>query len=217
MAESMLVFAPNANSYRRLRPLTYAPTAPTWGWNNRTVALRIPPGGAAARRIEHRVAGSDANPYLVLAAVLAGVLHGLEQRLEPGPPVVGNAYAQSPVTLPLTWEAALAAFRDGERLPRLVRRALLQAVRRRAAQGERDRFHAPDHADRVRVVPDDGVRRLSPGGAGLLAQVGQGGARRDRLGIEDQVEERRPAARPAPPRRPGANSSVVSTRAPKAP
>ena len=76
MAESMLVFAPNANSYRRLRPLTYAPTAPTWGWNNRTVALRIPPGGPAARRIEHRVAGSDANPYLVLAAVLAGVLRG---------------------------------------------------------------------------------------------------------------------------------------------
>ena len=74
MAESMLVFAPNANSYRRLRPLTYAPTAPTWGWNNRTVALRIPPGGPSARRIEHRVAGSDANPYLVLAAMLAGVL-----------------------------------------------------------------------------------------------------------------------------------------------
>ncbi len=141
MAESMLVFAPNANSYRRLRPLTYAPTAPTWGWNNRTVALRIPPGGPGARRIEHRVAGSDANPYLVLAAMLAGVLHGLEQRQDPGPPVVGNAYAQSPVMLPLTWEAALDAFRAGQRLPdwfgeRFCR--LFAAVR----QGERDRFHA---------------------------------------------------------------------------
>ena len=141
MAESMLVFAPNANSYRRLRPLTYAPTAPTWGWNNRTVALRIPPGGPSARRIEHRVAGSDANPYLVLAAMLAGVLHGLEQRLDPGPPVVGNAYAQSPVMLPLTWEAALAAFRDAERLPHWFGERfckLFAAVR----QGERDRFHA---------------------------------------------------------------------------
>ena len=141
MAESMLVFAPNANSYRRLRPLTYAPTAASWGWNNRTVALRIPPGGPGARRIEHRVAGSDANPYLVLAAVLAGVLEGLERRQEPDAPVVGNAYAGSPTSLPLTWDAALAAFRAGERLPgrfgdRFCR--LFTAVR----QGERDRFHA---------------------------------------------------------------------------
>ncbi len=141
MAESMLVFAPNANSYRRLRPLTYAPTAPTWGWNNRTVALRIPPGAPSARRIEHRVAGSDANPYLVLAAMLAGVLEGLEQRREPGPPTVGNSYAQSPVTLPLTWDAALDEFRRAERLPRWLGERfckLFAAVR----QGERDRFHA---------------------------------------------------------------------------
>jgi glutamine synthetase len=141
MAESMLVFAPNANSYRRLRPLTYAPTAPTWGWNNRTVALRIPPGGPAARRIEHRVAGSDANPYLVLAAVLAGVLHGLERRRDPDPPTTGNAYAQAQPTLPLTWEAAIAAFRAAEHLPRWLDERfcrLFAAVR----QGERDRFHA---------------------------------------------------------------------------
>ena len=141
MAESMLLFAPNANSYRRLRPLTYAPTAPTWGWNNRTVALRIPPGGPAARRVEHRVAGSDANPYLVLAAVLAGVLHGLERRLDPGPPITGNAYEQAPVQLPLTWEASLAALREARDLPRWLGERfcrLYGAVR----QGERDRFHA---------------------------------------------------------------------------
>ena len=141
MGEAMLVFAPNANSYRRLRPLTYAPTAPTWGWNNRTVALRIPPGPSSARRIEHRVAGADANPYLVLAAVLAGVLHGLEQRQEPTAPVTGNAYAQAEASLPLTWEDALAAFRAAGTLPghlgeRFCR--LFAAVR----QGERDRFHA---------------------------------------------------------------------------
>ena len=141
MGEAMLVFAPNANSYRRLRPLTYAPTAPTWGWNNRTVALRIPSGGASARRIEHRVAGSDANPYLVLAAVLAGVLEGLERQEDPGEPVVGNAYAQAASSLPLTWEAALIAFRTADRLPhwfgdRFCK--LFAAVR----QGERDRFQA---------------------------------------------------------------------------
>jgi glutamine synthetase len=140
MAESMLVFAPNANSFRRLRPLTYAPTAPTWGWNNRTVAVRVPPGGPAARRVEHRVAGSDANPYLVLAAVLAGVLEGLENRREPDEPIVGNAYAKSPAYLPLSWDAAIAAFRAGEYLPRWFGERfcrLFAAVR----QGERDRFH----------------------------------------------------------------------------
>ena len=141
MAESMLVFAPNANSFRRLRPLTYAPTAATWGWNNRTVALRVPPGGPAARRIEHRVAGSDANPYLVLAVVLAGVLEGLESRQEPNEPIVGNAYANSPALLPLSWDAAIAAFRAGEHLPRWFGERfcrLFAAVR----QGERDRFHS---------------------------------------------------------------------------
>jgi glutamine synthetase len=141
MAESMLVFAPNANSFRRLRPLTYAPTAATWGWNNRTVALRIPPGGPAARRIEHRVAGSDANPYLVLAAVLAGVLEGLARQQEADAPITGNAYAQAaPVQLPLSWEAAISAFASAERLPEWFGQRfckLFAAIR----QGERDRFH----------------------------------------------------------------------------
>ena len=159
MPETMLVFAPNANSYRRLRPLTYAPTAPSWGWNNRTVALRIPPGGPPARRVEHRVAGSDANPYLVLAAVLAGVLRGLKCREEPSEPIVGNAYAQGLPELPLTWEAAIAAFRDGQQLHRMVRREVLPAVRRLPAGGARP-VPYPDHADRVRMVPDYRIGRL---------------------------------------------------------
>jgi glutamine synthetase len=110
MAEAMLLCAPNANSYRRLRPLSYAPTAPTWGHNNRTVALRIPAGDAAARRIEHRVAGADANPYLVLAAVLAGIHHGLSEELAPDAPITGNAYAKVAPSLPLSWDRALEAF-----------------------------------------------------------------------------------------------------------
>lgn len=141
MPESMLLFAPNANSYRRLRPMTYAPTAPTWGWNNRTVALRIPPGGGAARRIEHRVAGADANPYLVLAAVLAGVLRGLEQQEEPTAATVGNAYAQTSPALPVTWEAAIKSFRDGQLLPEWFGQrfcTLFAACR----ESERDRFHS---------------------------------------------------------------------------
>jgi glutamine synthetase len=117
MAEAMLLCAPNANSYRRLRPLSYAPTAPTWGHNNRTVALRIPAGDPAARRIEHRVAGADANPYLVLAAALAGIHHGLSRELVPDAPITGNAYAQVMPSLPLSWDRALETFAAATVLP----------------------------------------------------------------------------------------------------
>jgi glutamine synthetase len=141
MPESTLLYAPNANGYRRLRPMTYAPTAASWGWNNRTVALRIPPGGAAARRIEHRVAGADANPYLVLASVLAGVLRGLARQEEPTRPIEGNAYTQGLPTLPLTWEAAIAAFRAGQILPEWFGQPFCRLYAA-CRQAERDRFHA---------------------------------------------------------------------------
>ncbi len=65
MGESLALMAPNSNSYRRFQPDSFVPLAPTWGLNNRTVALRIPAGDPAATRVEHRVAGADANPYLV--------------------------------------------------------------------------------------------------------------------------------------------------------
>ena len=139
MAESMAIFAPNANSYRRLRPLSYAPLAPTWGHNNRTVALRIPAGPAHARRIEHRVAGADANPYLVLAAVLAGALHGLRNGGDPGAPVTGNAYEKVPPSLPRNWYQALGELRVARHLPEYLGRRFceLYALCREA---ERERF-----------------------------------------------------------------------------
>ena len=117
MAEAMAIFAPNANSYRRLRPGSYAPLAPTWGLENRTVALRVPGGEAASRRVEHRVAGADANVYLVMAAVLAGIRHGLEQGLEPGQRTTGNAYDKVPPSLPTTWADALHRFERGAVIP----------------------------------------------------------------------------------------------------
>jgi len=139
MAEAMLLFAPNANSFRRLRPLSYAPTAPTWGHNNRTVALRVPAGAPSARRIEHRVAGADANPYLVLAAVLAGIHHGLTHELEPSAPIEGNAYAQVGPSLPLSWDRALEAFAGASVLNGYLGDAFCRLYRVcRAA--ERDRF-----------------------------------------------------------------------------
>jgi len=139
MADCMLVFAPTANSYRRLQPMNYVPLDATWGVNNRGVALRIPVSDATNRRIEHRVSGADVNPYLLTAAVLAGIHYGLEKRSDPGPPLMGNPYATGAApTLPTYWPAAAQAFarsdfiRDyfGERFQRLyhtVRQSELQA------------------------------------------------------------------------------------------
>lgn len=108
VAESFLVFAPNANSYRRYRSLSYAPVAPTWGVNNRTVSLRVPAGPPASRHVEHRIAGADANLYLAVAAVLAGVEKGIDERIDPGPPVEGNGYAIArPRVFPATWHEAI--------------------------------------------------------------------------------------------------------------
>ena len=92
MADSMLIFAPSFNAYRRFQVGNHAPTVPTWGYDNRTTALRIPSGPQTAMRIEHRVAGADANPYLVMAVMLAGILHGLENKMDPPDPVEGNAW-----------------------------------------------------------------------------------------------------------------------------
>jgi glutamine synthetase len=95
MADSSQAFmAPNINSYRRLAPEAFAPTAKNWGYDNRTVALRIPSGAKSATRIEHRMAGADANPYLVATALLAGVTEGIKNKMTPPDAVVGNAYEQ---------------------------------------------------------------------------------------------------------------------------
>jgi glutamine synthetase len=114
MPASIAVFAPNANSYRRFRPNSYAPVRAGWGVNNRTVPLRIPAGPASGRHLEHRLSGADANPYLAVAAVLAGIHHGLTHGIDPGPMVTGDGYATGE-RLPTDWAHALALF-EGSRL-----------------------------------------------------------------------------------------------------
>ncbi|MGN6535438.1 MAG: glutamine synthetase family protein, partial [Mesorhizobium sp.] len=117
MAESMLVFAPHANSWRRFVSQSYAPVAPTWGVNNRSVALRVPAGEVKARRIEHRPSGVDANPYLVAATVLAGIAKGLDERLDPGPETTGNGYeatSEAGKAMPVDWRAAIEAAKASE-------------------------------------------------------------------------------------------------------
>lgn len=102
--ECMAIFAPNRNSYRRFMPNSYVPVDCSWGFDNRSVAFRIPRSPARARRIEHRIAGADANPYLTLAAVLAGIHYGLVNRLDAEADVVGNVglelHPQIPFELP---------------------------------------------------------------------------------------------------------------------
>ncbi|MXZ81968.1 MAG: glutamine synthetase [Gammaproteobacteria bacterium] len=100
MADSMGIFAPNINSYRRFQPDIYVPVTADWGFENRSVAMRVPKSKAEARRIEHRVAGADANPYLLLATVLAGIHHGISRKIEPGAPATGNAGADMDASIP---------------------------------------------------------------------------------------------------------------------
>ena len=115
MAESMAVFAPNANSYRRFVSESYAPVAPIWGINNRSVSLRVPAGPAVSRHVEHRIAGADANLYLAVATVLGGAARGLTRQLDPGPPVTGNGYVlEQRRTLPRTWREALDSASSSE-------------------------------------------------------------------------------------------------------
>lgn len=109
LLDSLLLFCPNANSYRRFQANSYAPLAPTWGVDNRTVSLRIPGGPAHTRHIEHRICGADANPYLAAAAILASIHHGIRQQLDPGAPVEGNGYAQAKTLLPTDWLTSLTA------------------------------------------------------------------------------------------------------------
>ncbi len=142
MSESMAILAPNANSYRRLQPQLYVPMTPNWGINHRSVAVRVPLASGASSRFEYRVASADANPYLVMAAIVAGVHHGLSRRIEPGTPVrEGEVLEEEEITLPRYWEAALTAFEKGALLPGYLGEHYHQ-VFARCRWEERDRFNA---------------------------------------------------------------------------
>lgn len=117
MAEATAIFAPNANSYRRLRPEMFAPVEPNWGANHRNVALRIPLSDEKNLRIEHRTAGADANPYLVTAAILAGIHYGIRNRSDPGPMVEEGEIIELKRKIPNRWDAAIDKFARSKILP----------------------------------------------------------------------------------------------------
>jgi len=141
MPESMAIFAPNANSYRRFQPGMFVPVSPSWGVNNRSAGLRIPPSDAQSLRIEHRNAGADANPYLVTAAILAGIHYGLTNKVAPPPHSIGDQDPDGLPELPLRWWWALERFREGDILPSYLGEkyhGLYEACRRY----ECDQYHA---------------------------------------------------------------------------
>lgn len=107
MPEALLLFINTWNGFRRVTPGSYAPTRAVWAENNRSVALRIPVSTDENRRVEHRIAGADANPYLVMAALIQGMAEGIENALVPPPPVEGNAYDEDGLALPDDMDDAL--------------------------------------------------------------------------------------------------------------
>lgn len=117
MVESTAIFAPNANSYRRHAPGNFVAASPDWGPNHRGVAFRIPLSGDKDKRLEHRVAGADANPYFVVAAVLAGIHHGISTKCEPCAMTQEGSTLDYRVEIPVRWPLALDAFDDGQILP----------------------------------------------------------------------------------------------------
>ncbi|STG54769.1 gamma-Glu-putrescine synthase PuuA [Escherichia coli] len=130
MPSSMALLAPNVNSYRRFQPGMYVPTQASWGHNNRTVALRIPCGDRHNHRVEYRVAGADANPYLVMAAIFAGILHGLDNELPLQEEVEGNGLEQEGLPFPIRQSDALGEFIENDHLRPLFRRTLLPCLSR---------------------------------------------------------------------------------------
>jgi glutamine synthetase len=119
MRDFTLLYAPNVNSYKRFAAGSFAPTAIAWGLDNRTCAIRLVGHGASAR-LENRVPGGDVNPYLALAAMLAGGLHGVTEELPLEEQLVGNAYASDKPHVPSTLLEARDAFHGSELARRLL-------------------------------------------------------------------------------------------------
>jgi len=134
MPASTAFFAPFAPSFARFVDHAHAPTAATWGYDNRTVAVRVPSSPPQARRFEHRVAGGDVNPCLVFAAILGAALAGIEDQAAPPPPTTGNAYdVPGAARLAPSMEAAVAALKAPE-LTRIFEPLLLDNYARTKQQ-----------------------------------------------------------------------------------
>lgn len=141
MSAATLSFAPSLNAYRRLAPGTYAPVIAAWGLDNRGVALRVPSTTGLDARLEHRVSGADANPYLALAIILQAILEGIEAEGDPGAAVHGEAGQEHGPHLPTEWSNAIDAFAQSNFITRAVG-AEFQRVYTLMKRQERDALRA---------------------------------------------------------------------------
>ncbi|UWP89833.1 glutamine synthetase family protein [Aliiroseovarius crassostreae] len=132
MRDLAAIFAPHMNSYRRYRPLSFAPSAPDWGYDNRAAGVRLPEVNGPAARLEHRIAGADVNPYLVITAILGGMLHGLETN--PTLPLpLDDPKAEPAARLTSDWTQAVDQFADSDMAAKIFGkeyRDIYTAVRR---------------------------------------------------------------------------------------
>jgi len=140
MPEATLLGAPNANSYRRLRPDMFAPVEPNWGVNHRVVSIRIPESDAKNLRFEHRTSGADANPYLVMAAIAAAVHHGIKNKIDPGVMVEQGQQITPKLKIPNRWDTAIDKFSRSKVLPEYLGKDYCKyyVMNRR---GEAEKFH----------------------------------------------------------------------------
>jgi glutamine synthetase len=116
---AMALLAPNVNSYRRISRFQLAPINVQWGYDNRTAGLRVPASDPAARRVENRLAGADANPYIALATSLACGYLGMVEGLLPSEPISGSAH-DLPFSLPRSLDDAIRELRECEPLVRIL-------------------------------------------------------------------------------------------------
>ncbi len=141
MPEMTLVLAPHLNSYRRLQEGAHAPTHANWARENRFAAVRIPGGDATARRVEYRVAGADANPYLVIAGVLGSMLSGMEDETAPPAALSPGGETAQGAPLAVRWSDAIKAFRGSAAVARVFDPAFVAMFADAKAQ-ELARFEA---------------------------------------------------------------------------
>jgi len=131
-------YAPYVNSYKRYQPGSWAPTAVAWGLDNRTLGFRIV-GHGRNRRVECRIPGADANPYYAFAATIACGLHGIEHRIEPGDPFVGNGYTADDLPrVPHTLVDSIDLFETSE----IARKAFGDSVHRHLLNTARHEWNA---------------------------------------------------------------------------
>lgn len=127
MRDLSLIFNPTVNSYRRLQPGNFTPATASWGVDNRTAAIRLILGTPNAVRLEHRRPGADVNPYLAVAAMLAGGLYGIEHELKLMAPAAGDAFSDSRFTeLPTSLADALDAFESSTLARQLLGEAFVE-------------------------------------------------------------------------------------------